>query len=32
LWSRLAWMLLIWAASIAVLGLIALLIRFWLNA
>jgi hypothetical protein len=32
LWSRLGWMLLIWAASIAFLGVIALLIRSWIGA
>lgn len=30
LWRRLAWMVVIWAASVAVLGLVAQLIRSWL--
>jgi hypothetical protein len=28
--SRLAWMAAIWAASVAVLGLVAMAIRYWL--
>jgi Protein of unknown function (DUF2474) len=32
LWSRLAWMVVIWAASVAFLGAIAFLIRTWLGA
>jgi|TARA_R100000501_G_scaffold13151_3_gene24017 hypothetical protein len=31
LWQRLLWMAAIWAASVAALGLVALLIRTWLN-
>ncbi|WOK36355.1 DUF2474 domain-containing protein [Sphingomonas sp. C3-2] len=31
LWQRLGWMLLIWAGSVAALGIVAMLIRFWLN-
>jgi hypothetical protein len=30
LWKRLAWMAAIWAASVAVLGVVAMLIRWWL--
>jgi hypothetical protein len=32
LWVRLAWMILIWAASIAALGALAAVIRLWLRA
>ncbi|MEH6722641.1 MAG: DUF2474 domain-containing protein [Qipengyuania sp.] len=32
LWQRLGWMVVIWAASIAVLGTVAYTIRFWLKA
>jgi hypothetical protein len=32
LWSRLAWLVLIWAASVAVLGLVAFVIKSWLRA
>ena len=31
LWKRLGWMAAIWLGSVAVLGLIASIIRFWLN-
>jgi len=31
LWKRLAWMAAIWAASVALLGVVALVIRFWLG-
>jgi hypothetical protein len=31
LWQRLGWMALIWAGSVAVLGAVAMVIRFWLN-
>ncbi|WP_061937571.1 DUF2474 domain-containing protein [Aureimonas sp. AU22] len=30
-WKRLLWLVAIWAASLAVLGIVALGIRFWLN-
>ena len=32
LWKRLAWMVAIWAASVAALGLVSLALRFWLKA
>jgi hypothetical protein len=31
-WKRLAWMVAIWAASVAALGLVSLALRFWLKA
>jgi len=31
LWRRLAWFAAIWAASVATLGVIAFIIRSWLN-
>ncbi|WP_423607327.1 DUF2474 domain-containing protein [Sphingomonas sp. MS122] len=31
LWKRLAWLVGIWAASVAVLGLVAAIIRYWLS-
>lgn len=31
LWRRLAWMIGIWAASVAMLGLVAGVLRFWLK-
>jgi hypothetical protein len=31
LWQRLGWFVLIWAASVTALGIVALLIRTWLN-
>jgi hypothetical protein len=30
LWKRLAWMAAIWAVSVAVLGVVASLLRWWL--
>ena len=30
-WKRLAWLVAIWAASVAALGAIAFVIRSWLN-
>jgi hypothetical protein len=30
-WSRLAWLVLIWAASVAVLGIVAFVIKTWLG-
>ena len=32
LWQRLAWMVAIWGLSVAALGVVSLLIRFWLKA
>ena len=32
LWRRLAWMAAIWAASVAALGIVAMILRFWLKA
>jgi hypothetical protein len=32
LWKRLAWMIAIWAASVAALGVVAGLIRFFLKS
>jgi hypothetical protein len=31
LWWRLAWLVLIWAASVAVLGIVAFVIKTWLG-
>lgn len=31
LWQRLAWMVAIWAGSVAVLGAVAMVIRWWLG-
>jgi hypothetical protein len=31
LWSRLGWLVLIWAASVAMLGAVAFVIRAWLG-
>lgn len=31
LWKRLGWMAAIWGASVAVLGAVAMVIRFWLS-
>lgn len=30
LWKRLAWMAAIWLASVTVLGVVAMIIKFWL--
>ena len=32
LWKRLAWMAAIWAMSVAALGAVSLVLRFWLRA
>lgn len=32
LWKRLAWMAGIWLASVTFLGIVAMIIRFWLKA
>jgi hypothetical protein len=31
LWKRLAWMILIWCASVATLGAVSLVLRLWLK-
>lgn len=31
LWKRLVWMIIIWAASVAALGVVAYIIRTWLK-
>ncbi len=31
-WKRLAWLVAIWAASVAALGIVAFIIRFWLRS
>lgn len=31
LWKRLGWMVLIWAGSVATLGLVSMVIRYWLK-
>ncbi|MES2058556.1 MAG: DUF2474 domain-containing protein [Pseudomonadota bacterium] len=31
LWQRLAWMAVIWAGSVATLGVVAMAIRWWLK-
>lgn len=31
LWHRLGWMAAIWLASVSVLGVVAWIIRYWLN-
>ncbi|WP_410859588.1 DUF2474 domain-containing protein [Paraburkholderia sp. SIMBA_054] len=30
LWKRIAWMIMIWTASVCVLGTITMIIRYWL--
>ncbi|WP_156369254.1 DUF2474 domain-containing protein [Aureimonas sp. Leaf324] len=30
-WKRLLWLVVIWAASLVALGVVALVIRYWLN-
>lgn len=30
-WKRLGWMVLIWGASVATLGAVAMVIRYWLK-
>ncbi|MXO67214.1 DUF2474 domain-containing protein [Altericroceibacterium endophyticum] len=32
LWQRLAWMTAIWAGSVAVLGVVAWVLRSWINS
>ena len=32
LWKRLAWLVLIWAASVGVVSTVSLLLRFWLKS
>jgi hypothetical protein len=32
LWKRLSWTLVIWAASVAALAAVSLVLRFWLKA
>lgn len=31
LWKRLAWLALIWSGSVLALGLVSLILRFWLR-
>ena len=32
LWKRLAWMVAIWAAGVVSLGVIAMILRYWIGA
>ena len=32
LWKRLAWMAAIWAASVTLLGIVSLILRYWIKS